>query len=40
MIALTMISLNETGIPKATAVWAIANEGISAAIDRRGPSEE
>ena len=35
-----MISLNETGMPKKTAVWAMAKEGMSAAMDRRGPSEE
>jgi hypothetical protein len=40
MIAETMISLNETGIPKKTAVCAMAKDGIRAAIDRRGPSEE
>jgi len=31
--------LNETGIPNATAICAIANDGMSAEIDRRGPIE-
>jgi len=33
-MAETMISLNETGIPNATAICAIANDGMSAEIDR------
>jgi len=40
MTAETMISLNEIGTPSRIAICAMTNEGINAAIERRGPSEE